>query len=153
MPHDGHSLVPHTLWVVSASHGVPPSVGATTTVRVADCVPEATQPALPPGASHGVNVPKALSLQSTGHPCVAQCSEAVRAGHCVPALAACLMTRRARVRLPPPHEREQAPQSDQRETVQCTGHGPPVLQYCDCESVGQPLPPLSALRVTTRTRV
>ena len=74
------------------------------------------------------------------------------AGHLVPLLAARRRTRRARERLPPPHLRVHAPQSDQRETAQRTGQSPPVLQYCVSESGGHALPPLSGRRDTTRTR-
>ncbi len=64
----------------------------------------------------------------------------VSAGHATPPLAADMLTVRACVCDPEPHETEQDPNVPQSETTQSTGHDC-VLHACVLVSAGQAVPP------------
>ena len=64
------------------------------------------------------------TLQSRGQASGSHACTSTIDGHTAPSCIACVVTERVRLRVPPPHEREQLPQLAHSVVSQSTGQGP-----------------------------
>ena len=105
---------------------MPPNAAGVTTARVAVWLPP------PHVVEHAENADQAVTMQSTGQPCVLQDCDCDRdVGHAAPPFKAACVTLRVCTWMPPPHLTEQADQSDQVDTPQSTA---PQRQYAQAQT-------------------
>jgi len=98
-------------------------------VRVCVCKPP------PHGSEHTDQDDHSLTAQSTGHNWVLQVWDCVNDGHTLPPYAACCVTVRVWIWVPPPHVVEHVDHADQSLTRQSLGHSP-TLHTCEVLGTG-----------------
>ena len=108
-----------TVFVVAGQTRPPAAAGAVITRW--HCIVPPPHLAEHCATAHAVHGP---TLQSTAQGAVAHAECWSRAGQRRPPKAVCDLTQRWRMRVPPPHVREQAVHVDQAEVAQSTGHCP-----------------------------
>ena len=101
-------------------------------------------------AGHAVHVPGPFGCLPGQH-CGLHASESVSGAQPTPPKRGSTLRVRVRVRLPPPHETEQLPQSCHALSLQSTGHSL-VLQLCVSSSAPQAVPPWSGAIFCVRLR-